>query len=100
MRGVLPVFCLTIAILIPAISTASADWSMAGGDAARTGTTVAEPSLFPGLLWESPLAGPLAMEPVLARDTGGQWQATVYTITTGSASSRTSVAKTRRLSAR
>ena len=85
MRGVLPVFCLTIAILIPAISTASADWSMAGGDAARTGTTVAEPSLFPGLLWESLLAGPLAMEPVLARDTGGQWQATVYTITTGSA---------------
>jgi len=83
MRGVLPVFCLAIAFLITAIPSASADWSMAGGDAARTGTTTADPSLFPGLLWESPVAGPLAWEPIVARDPGGL--ATVYTITAGTA---------------
>ena len=85
MRRVLLVLGLAIAFLVPATTAAAADWSMAGGDAARTGSTTAEPSAFPGFLWEAPVPGPLLSAPVVARNPGAVWGATVYGVSGGTA---------------
>ena len=85
MRRVLLVLGLAIAFLVPATTAAAADWSMAGGDAARTGSTTAEPSAFPGVLWEAPVSGPLLAAPVVARNPGAVWGATVYEVSGGTA---------------
>ncbi len=83
MRRVLLVLGLVIALLIPATTTAAADWSMAGGDAARTGSTNAEPSTSPAVLWEAPVSGPVLTAPVVARNPGPTWEATVYAVSGG-----------------
>src|SRR2546426_3973824 len=81
-RGFL-VFCLAIAFLIPATATVRADWQMAGGDAARTGSSAADPSSFPGLLWATAVGGPLLGSPVVSRNPGSPWEATVFAVTGG-----------------
>ena len=83
MRRVLLVLGLAIAFVIPATTTAAADWSMADGDAARTGSTTAEPSAFPGFLWGRTLPGPVLSAPVVSRNPGAVWNATVYVVTGG-----------------
>ena len=83
MRRVLLVLGLAIAFIIPATTTAAADWSMAGGDAARTGSTIAEPSAYPGFLWGTPVSGPALTAPVVSRNPGVVWNATVYVVSGG-----------------
>src|SRR3989454_9562472 len=83
MRGLLLVLGLAIAFVTPATTTAAADWSMAGGDAARTGSTTAEPSAFPGFLWGTTVPGPVLSAPVVSRNPGAVWNATVYVVTGG-----------------
>src|SRR2546426_12251023 len=77
------VLAIAIAFLPPATTTAAADWSMADGDAARTGSTTAEPSAFPGFLWGRTLPGPVLSAPVVSRNPGAVWNATVYVVTGG-----------------
>jgi len=83
MRRVLLVLGLAIAFLIPASTTVAADWPMAGGDAARTGSTIAEPSAFPAFLWGTPVSGPVLTAPVVSRNPGATWGATVYAVSGG-----------------
>ena len=85
MRRVLLVLGLAIAFIIPVTTTAAADWSMAGGDAARTGSTNAEPSAYPGFLWGTPVPGPVLTAPIVSRNPGAVWNATTYVVTGGTA---------------
>ncbi|HLE45760.1 MAG TPA: PQQ-binding-like beta-propeller repeat protein [Thermoplasmata archaeon] len=66
MRHVLPVFGAAIALVLLATPALAQDWPMAGGNAARTGVTYSEPSVFPATLWETSMGGALTSGPIVS----------------------------------
>ncbi len=65
MRRALVALCVLAAVVSLASPVRAEDWAMAGGDASRTRLAGSEPSVFPGVAWDRPLAGPLASEPIV-----------------------------------